>query len=212
MAFPDELRIEEIQRKSAIHPAELQIFFNKPPRLWCVGDVSLLDNKLLGIVSARRIEPDLALATLELLQQLASLEITFISGWHSPLEEEALRILLTQPVRIIFCLAKSLNKFLPLPEIKSLLNEGRALVITHCSPKAKRISRDASLRRNHLVIALAKAVLVLSAPDGSASFKLAKAAIGLGKPVFTPEHRVNDGLLASGALPATFENIQKVLQ
>lgn len=146
------------------------------------------------------------------MQELASLDVTLASGWHSPLEEEALNILLTQSTQIIFCLSKSLSKFIPPVEINDLVSQGRALLLTHCSPKAKRISRDASLRRNQLIVSLSKGLLILSAPPGSASLKLAQLAIKRGTPVFTPQHRINDALLSSGALPATTENIQRIFQ
>jgi predicted Rossmann fold nucleotide-binding protein DprA/Smf involved in DNA uptake len=189
------------------------IFDKKATRLWYVGEPSILNGRLLGIVSARKIEPDLALKTSELVKELSSLEdIAFISGWHSPLEEEVLRILLTRPARIVFCLPKSLGRFTPSAEVKDLITQGQGLLLTHCSPNAKRISRDASLRRNQLVVALAKGLLVLSAPPGSASLKLAHLAINRGRPVFTPQHRINDALLSSGALPATIENIQRVFE
>jgi predicted Rossmann fold nucleotide-binding protein DprA/Smf involved in DNA uptake len=187
-------------------------FDKKPPRLWYAGEPSILNSKLLGIVSARKIEPDLAWKVSDLMRELPLLEVAFISGWHSPLEEEALRILLTRSAKIVFCTAKSLDKFKPSSEVEDLVSQRQALLLTHCSPKAKRISRDASLRRNQLVVGLARAILVLSAPQGSASLKLAKTAIGLGKPVFTPQHQMNQGLLASNALPATLENIRSALE
>jgi predicted Rossmann fold nucleotide-binding protein DprA/Smf involved in DNA uptake len=195
-------------------PIGLRLFFDgKPPKLWSLGEAAILERRLLGIISARQIDSDLALKSAQLLQQLASLkEVSFVSGWHSPFEEEALRILLAQRASLVFCVSKSLNRFVPQTEIQSRVNQGEALLLTHCSPKAKRISRDASIRRNRLVIGLAKAVLVLSAPEGSASLKLAKSAMRHGKRVLTPEHRLNKELLAASALPATFENIQAALQ
>lgn len=195
-------------------PEGVHCFFErKPPKLWCVGDPAILKGRLLGIISARRIDPDLALKASQLITQLASLEdVSFISGWHSPLEEEALRMLLVQPARVIFCLPKSLDKFVPSEDVKDRVRQGRALLLTHCSPRAKRISRDASLRRNHLVVGLARALLVLSAPEGSASLKLARTAINRGKTVLATEHRINGRLLASDALPATLQNIQTALQ
>lgn len=213
MGFVAVPELAEIAQDSDFYPAELSSFFDKePPRLWYAGDPSIMRGTPLGIISARKIEPDLALKSSKLLHQLAFQERTFISGWHSPLEEEALRILMGGNSRIIFCLSKSLNRFDCSTEIDDLVNTGRALLLTHCSPRARRISRDASLRRNQLVAALATGLLVLSAPTGSASFKLANVAISLGKPVFTPQHRINDGLLACGASAAAVENIQRVFQ
>lgn len=206
-------KVLEIPRDATLFSSEFNRLFNlSPRRLWSVGDSSILDGKLLGIISARKTEPDLALKNFELLQQLPSLGATFISGWHSPLEEEALRILLRQPSRIVFCLAKSLDKFIPPAAIADLVSNGRGLLLTHSGPKAKRISRDASLRHNQLVAGLSKGLLVLSAPLGSASLKLARLAINRGRPVFTLQHRINGALISSGALPATIENIRKVFQ
>jgi len=186
-------------------------FTRKPGKLWCLGDPAILNSKLLGVFSARKIDPELALKTSELLRQLARLEnLSFIGGWHSPLEEEALRILLVHQVRIIFCLPKDLRRFVPAPAVRNRIGEGRLLLLTHCSPKARRISRDASLRRNLLVAAVSQGLLVLAAPGGSRSLKLAQKAIRLGRPVFTPQHKMNEGLLASGALPATMENMERL--
>lgn len=201
--------ISEIRAPTGLEP----FFHGKPPKLWSVGDTAILDRRLLGIISARQIDSDLALRSSQLLKQLASLEdVAFISGWHSPLEDEALRILSANSVRIVFCVSKALNRFVPSLQVKNEINDGRVLLLTHCSPKAKRISRDASLRRNQLVVGLVAALLVLSAPEGSASLKLARSALRQGKPVHTLEHRLNQELVAFGALPATLDRIGEALR
>jgi len=202
-------KVIQVGQGLAGYPVGFQAFFHKmPSRLWFVGQASILDRKLLGIISSRTTEDGLALKSSRLLRQLGSPNATFIGGWHSPPEQEALEILLAQPSRIIFCLAKSLNRFIPSAKVEGLLRQGRGLLLTHCSPNARRISRDASLRRNQVVVGLARGILVLSGPEGSASFQLAQVAIKLGRPVFTPDHPINERLLASGGLPATLENIQ----
>jgi predicted Rossmann fold nucleotide-binding protein DprA/Smf involved in DNA uptake len=188
-------------------------FGRKTKKLWGVGDPAVLKHPLLGIISARQIDSDLASKTAQLLKQLASLkDVAFVSGWHSPLEEEALRILLAQEATIVLCVAKSLDRFVPSMGVESRVTDGKALLLTHCSTKAKRITRNASMRRNELIVELAKALLVLSAPEGSASLSLAKSALRRGKLVVTPEHPMNKELLASGALPATLDNLQTALR
>lgn len=195
-------------------PAGLAGFFHsKGPKLWSVGNPTILNGRLLGIISARQIDSDLALKSSQLIKQLASLnQAAFVGGWHAPLEEEALRILTTQEAQIVFCVSKSLNRFNPPKELGSRVGTGDVLLLTHCSPKAKRINRDASIRRNELVVGLATAVLVLSAPAGSATLRLGKAVLRDGIPVFTPEHHMNNGLLACGAASATFANLRAVLR
>jgi predicted Rossmann fold nucleotide-binding protein DprA/Smf involved in DNA uptake len=53
--------------------------------------------------------------------------------------------------------------------------------------------------------------LVLSAPLGSNTLNLAKAALRHGKRVLTIEHRMNEELLGCNASPATCDNILTVL-
>jgi predicted Rossmann fold nucleotide-binding protein DprA/Smf involved in DNA uptake len=195
-------------------PTGVEAFLRgKPSKLWGVGDPAILNYRLLGIISARQVDSDLALETARLLKQLVSLEdAAFVSGWHSPLEEEALRILLAQEATVVLCVAKSLDRFIPSMGVESRVTDGKALLLTHCSTKAKRITRNASMRRNELIVELVKALLVLSAPEGSASLSLAKSALRRGKFVLTPEHPMNKELLASGALPATLDNLQTALR
>ena len=195
-------------------PSNLKSFFHgKPPSLWCRGDPTILDRTLLGIISARQIDSDLASESSQLLKQLVFMkDFSFVGGWHSPLEEEALRIVLAQEASIIFCVAKSLDRFVPSIEVASRVSQGQALLLTHCSPKAKRITRDASIRRNQLVVELAKTILILSAPEGSASLNLARSALRQGKTVHTLEHRLNKDLLIAGAVPATSDTIKEALR
>lgn len=205
--------VEESEILEINPPGGLESFFDgRPPKLWCAGERRILNSRLLGIISARDADTDLAAKREQLLQQLVSLkEITFVGGWHSLMEKEALRILSRNSAPIIFCVAKSLQRFIPPADIEHRLKEGHALLLTHCSPKAKRISREASVRRNRLVMGLARALLILSAPEGSSSLELAKSALHHGKPVLTPEHGLNKQLLTAGAVPATLENIERAL-
>jgi predicted Rossmann fold nucleotide-binding protein DprA/Smf involved in DNA uptake len=187
-------------------------FGGRPSRLWGVGDAALLNCPLLGIVSARQVDSDLAAKTAPLLEQLASLkDLAFIGGWHSPMEKEVLQILLQQEAKIVLCIAKSLDRFIPSIAIETRITEGKGLILTHCGPNAKRITRNASLRRNELIAELTKALLIVSAPEGSASLTLAESALRRGKPVLTLEHPINKELLADGALPATLDNFQNAL-
>jgi predicted Rossmann fold nucleotide-binding protein DprA/Smf involved in DNA uptake len=206
------VRASEVREIEA--PAHLRSFFNgKPPHLWCRGDLTILNHTLLGIISARQVDSDLASECSQLLKQLVFLkDVSFVGGWHSPLEEEALQVLLAQEASIVFCVSKSLDRFVASIELGSRVSQGQALLLTHCSPKAKRITRDASIRCNQLVVELAKALLVLSAPEGSASLNLARSALRQGKTVHTLEHRLNKDLLIAGAVPATLDTIKETLR
>jgi predicted Rossmann fold nucleotide-binding protein DprA/Smf involved in DNA uptake len=195
-------------------PPRVNLFSKAQPRaLWAVGNAQILQRPLLGIVSARQIDPDLALMSDELVKQLAILnQVAFIGGWHSELEKQSLRLLLSHEAFLAVCLAKALDRFKPSPELKELVSQNKALLLSHCTPNAKRISRGASVRRNELVIELAAVLLVLSAPEGSESLNLARAALDTGKPVFTLAHHMNRKLLDCSASVASFDSISTALR
>ena len=194
-------------------PARVNLFSKGQARaLWAVGNAQILRRPLLALISARQTEGDLAAISLQLIQKLAaSKNISFISGWHSPLEQKCLRIALSAQAPLVFCTSKALDRFKPSAELKELVSDKKALLLTHCTPHAKRISRGASIRRNELLIELAAALLVLSAPEGSASFNLAIAAL-VDKPVFTLDHHINKKLLDCSASVASFDSISTALR
>jgi predicted Rossmann fold nucleotide-binding protein DprA/Smf involved in DNA uptake len=184
------------------------IFKRQPQGLWGIGNAEILRCPLLAIISAREFNSNLGAMSMQLIQELAtSNNAGFISGWHSRLEQDCLRILLAERASLVFCLSKALDRFKPSAELEQLVAQKKALLLTHCTPRAKRISREASIRRNELVIGLAAALLVLSAPEGSTSLNLARAALDGQKPVFTFEHHINRTLLDCGAAVATFNAI-----
>ena len=205
--------VQGFELSDMMAPAERGSFFRgKSPRLWAFGCTQILQGRLLGIISARAVDAELASQSARIVRQTASLsEVSFVSGWHSRLEQEALRVVLERNAALVFCVSKALDRFKPGGALESHLAAGKALLLTHCSPRAKRITREASLRRNELVLALARAVLVLSAPPASSSLQLARSALHAGKVVLTPEHPTNKGLLECGAVTATVESIRNAL-
>ena len=195
-------------------PARVNLLSKGQPReLWAVGNAQILRRPLLALISARQIECDLAVISLQIMQQLAaSKNISFISGWHSQLEQNCLRIVLAEQAALVFCTAKALGRFKPSEKLKELVDQNKALLLTHCTPNAKRMSRGASIRRNELVIELAVVLLVLSAPEGSESLNLARAALNARKPVFTVDHHMNRKLLDCGASVASSDSIATALR
>jgi hypothetical protein len=80
-----------------------------------------------------------------------------ISGFHSPVEKEGLKILLRGTSPVIVCPARNLPQRLP-PEWQSPLSEGRMLVLSIFEPSASRVSASLAARRNQYVASLADEV------------------------------------------------------
>ena len=88
-----------------------------------------------------------------------------ISGFHSPVERECLRILLRGSQPIIICPARAIPKRIP-PDWQKPLADGRLLILSFFPHTETHITADLAARRNELVAALADVVFVAYATPG----------------------------------------------
>lgn len=96
-----------------------------------------------------------------------------ISGFHSPVEQECLRILLRGTQPIIICPARSLPRRAP-QEWQAALASGRLLVLSPFPDTATRITASLSNRRNELVGALADSAWFAYVSTGGQSERLTR--------------------------------------
>jgi predicted Rossmann fold nucleotide-binding protein DprA/Smf involved in DNA uptake len=100
-----------------------------------------------------------------------------ISGFHSPVEKECLRILLRGQQPIIICPARALPKRLP-AEWKKPLTDGRLLLLSCFKPNVRRATTALAARRNELVAALADEVWFAHITPGGQMQRLASKVAG----------------------------------
>jgi predicted Rossmann fold nucleotide-binding protein DprA/Smf involved in DNA uptake len=81
-----------------------------------------------------------------------------ISGFHSPVEQECLRILFRGPQPIIICPARSIENMRISSEWKAAFEAGRLLLLSPFKPEDRRPTKELAARRNELVAALADEV------------------------------------------------------
>ncbi|MFZ5834984.1 MAG: DNA-binding protein [Pseudomonadota bacterium] len=91
-----------------------------------------------------------------------------ISGFHSPLEQQCLEILLRGKQPIVMALARGLGTLrLPVAQRKAL-DEGRLTIVSPFPVTEKRVSADLARQRNRFAAALAgEVVFGFVAPGGS---------------------------------------------
>ena len=94
-----------------------------------------------------------------------------ISGFHSPVEQECLRILLRGTPPIILCPARAVPQRIP-AEWQAPLAEGRLLILSGFTAAEKRITTELAARRNALVAALADEVRFAHITPGGQSDRL----------------------------------------
>lgn len=103
-----------------------------------------------------------------------------ISGFHSPLEQQCLDILLRGKQPIVMTLARGLGNFrLPAAQRKAL-DDGRLTIISPFPETEKRATADLARQRNRFVASLAdEVVFAFIAPGGSLS-RLSEELAGWG--------------------------------
>ena len=100
-----------------------------------------------------------------------------ISGFHSPLEQQCLDILLRGKQPVVMALARGLGALrLPAPHRKAL-DDGRLTIISPYPATVKRATADLAQQRNRLVAAFADDFVFASISPGGSLSRLAEEVI-----------------------------------
>jgi hypothetical protein len=97
--------------------------------------------------------------------------VTVISGFHSPIEKECLRILLRGKQPIIICPARAIEPMRIPTQCRAAFDAGRVLFLSTFTKQPRRVTKDSALRRNELVAALAdEAFIAHVSPGGQTAY------------------------------------------
>lgn len=132
-----------------------------------VGNVSLLNERLVGLIASRQCPGSILLDTLEHVPDWANERRVILSGFHSPLEQQVLRSLLRRNGRVVKLLARSISTYQAPAEEREALDDGRMFVLTPFPPEVCRTTRATALERNRLILALASEIVVPHISKGS---------------------------------------------
>jgi len=146
-----------------------------PPKLWALGDLALLALPKTALFCSARCPGSAILATYDQAARWRDEGHCIISGFHSPVEKECLRILLRGSSPVVICPARSLPKRLP-PDWRKPLADGRLLILSAFQEAARRVTTDLAIRRNRIVAALADAHHFAYIAPGSHTATLAEEA------------------------------------
>ena len=110
-----------IETGSPDYPQPLKMTDNSAryPQIWTIGNLEILNKKLLGFFCSVKCPGNIILKTYDLARSLRGAGITFISGFHSPIEKDVFDLLLNGSQPIFTCGDES---------NQSLLNMGAKLI------------------------------------------------------------------------------------
>ena len=169
------------------------------------GDAAILERPRIALLCSSKCPGNLILDLYELAKQFRQQGVTVISGFHSPMEEECLRILLRSPHPVIWCLARGLFNRIPETPIdcRAAVAEGRLLIISPFKENVTRVTAKTAQLRNRFVADFANALFIPHAAPGSRIETLARELLAEGKTVYTFDLPENAALLDLGAKDIT---------
>ena len=198
-----------VRRGDAAYPAHLARLLggDAPHSLHFCGPREVFpgNRRWLGLAVSVRCPGDAILATYDLAVRLREWGVGTIAGFHSPMEAEALRLLLRGRQPVVLCPARCLERMRMRPEWRAPLAEGRLLLLSPFAASVRRATEESASFRNRLVAALADALLVVHAQRGGKTEALAREALAWGKSVYTLDLPANAHLLAAGIAPFDLE-------
>lgn len=138
-----------------------------PTVLQTIGPVALLATRKTAFFCSARTPGNAILRAHDAARRLRDHGVTVISGFHSPIEKECLRILLRGKQSIIICPARAIDTMRIPTECRAAFEVGRVLFLSPFPKQPKRVTNESALRRNEVVAALADEVFIAHiTPDG----------------------------------------------
>lgn len=134
----------------------------------------LLANRRTALFCSARTPGDAILRTHDAARHMRDEGVTVISGFHSPIERECLRILLRGKQPLIVCPARAIETMRIPSECRAAFDAGRVLFLSLFTRQPERITKDSALRRNEIVAALADEAYIAHVTAGGQTARISE--------------------------------------
>ena len=122
---------------------------NSVPTYW--GNKDLLHKQKVGFLASRKISTLSVLPTLDWAIEISKrTDVAVVSGFHSRMERDVLKILLQGRCDIIVVLARGMYRKLP-PQYEEAMQHNRLLIISYEKENVTRVSETSAHKRNEYV-------------------------------------------------------------
>lgn len=153
-----------------------------PDSFAVAGNPQLLTTTKAAVLCSRQCPGEVILRLFDLARRLRDTDLTFIGGFHTPVERDFLHHLWPGSCRLIICPARSLERMrLPANWRKAIETERLLLLSPFTANSHGRQSARLAGQRNELMLALAEQVLLLHAAPDSRTAALVEKARQQGK-------------------------------
>ena len=167
------MKVQFLNSTDRAFPSHLQsrLGDEAPTQLSALGNLDLLALPKTALFCSARCPGKVILTTYDQASRWRDAGRCVISGFHSPVEKECLKILLRGDTPVILCPARGLLDRLPAPWAIAVAC-GRMLILSCFSKTDRRVTAGLAARRNEFVAALADEVFIPHATAGGHLEKL----------------------------------------
>lgn len=144
-----------------------------PAALQAIGPLALLAHRKTALFCSARTPGDAILRAHDVARRMRDEGATVISGFHSPIERECMRVLLRGNQPIIICPARAIGAMRIPAECRSAFEAGRMLFLSPFADQPKRVTKESAERRNEVVAALADDAFVAHVTRGGQMERIA---------------------------------------
>ena len=130
-----------------------------------LGNAALLDQPLTAFFASRQCPGSAIRAAMNWAVEQARGQHPVISGFHSPLEQSVLEVLLTAKAPCVIVIARKLEEAQLPPAWLQAIEQGTAVVIG-MAPTTQRLTAELAVRRNDWVAQRAARIIIAHAAAG----------------------------------------------
>ncbi len=176
--------MEIINIKNSLYPPLLKETYKPPGKLFCRGDMSVLNKNCISVVGTRFYSDYGEYVTEKIIRELAILDIAIVSGLARGIDTIAHKTALKYGLKTIAVLGSGLNNIYP-PENMALAEkiEKNGALITEYPEDTAPVQMNFP-QRNRIISGISIATIVSEAPDKSGALITADFALEQGREIF----------------------------
>ncbi|TGK07619.1 DNA-processing protein DprA [Leptospira semungkisensis] len=173
------------------YPPLLKEIYDPPPNLFCLGNISILNQKYTAVVGTRKISPITCVYSKAIPSFIRSLGCNgMVSGLALGVDAVAMDQALDQEMFVIGVMGTGPETEYPYANrdlYRRMKRSSNALILTECPPGFQ-VRKYAFPKRNRIITGIAPSLLIMEAPKKSGALSSASSAISQNREIYVFDH------------------------